>query len=72
LDPPGQTESGDVKNAEACPIELETEKVAFLQQMAAAYGLPDIGKAVRCLVNYARENPDKQEAIFNEVRCLDC
>jgi hypothetical protein len=40
--------------------------------MAAAYGLPDIGKAVRCLVNYARENPDKQEAIFNEVRCLDC
>jgi hypothetical protein len=46
--------------------------VAFLQQMADAYGLPDIGKAVRCLVNYARENPDKQEAIFNEVRCMDC
>jgi hypothetical protein len=61
-----------VKNAEACPIELESEKVAFLQQMADAYGLPDIGKAVRCLVNYARENPDKQETIFNEVRCLDC
>ncbi len=61
-----------MKNAQASPIELETEKVAFLQQMAEAYGLPDIGKAVRCLVNYARENPDKQEAIFNEVRCLDC
>jgi hypothetical protein len=72
LDPPCQTENGDVKNAEACPIELETEKVAFLQQMVDAYGLPDVGKAVRCLVNYARDNPDKQEAIFNEVRCLDC
>ena len=61
-----------MKDAQPCPIELESEKVAYLKQMADAYGLPDIGKAVRCLVNYARENPDKQEAIFNEVRCLDC
>ena len=61
-----------MKDAQPCPIELESEKVAYLNQMADAYGLPDIGKAVRCLVNYARENPDKQEAIFNEVRCLDC
>jgi hypothetical protein len=61
-----------VKDAQPCPIELESEKVAFLKQMADAYGLPDIGKAVRCLVNYARENPEKQEAIFAEVRCLDC
>jgi hypothetical protein len=61
-----------VKDAEARPIDLETEKVVFLQSMADTYGLPDIGKAVRCLVNYARENPDKHEAIFGDVRCLDC
>ena len=61
-----------MKDAQPSPIELETEKVAFLKSMAETYGLPDIGKAVRCLVNYARENPDKHEAIFNEVRCLDC
>ena len=61
-----------MKDAEPSPIELEAEKVAFLKNMAETYGLPDIGKAVRCLVNYARENPDKHEAIFNEVRCLDC
>ena len=61
-----------MKDAHACSIELESEKVAFLQKMADAYGLPDVGKAVRCLVNYARENPDKQEAIFADVRCLDC
>ena len=61
-----------MKDAQARPIELETDKLAFLQQMADAYGLPDIGKAVRCLVNYARENPDKHEAIFGDVRCLDC
>jgi hypothetical protein len=34
--------------------------------------LSDIGKAVRCLINYARENSDKQNEIFDEVRCLDC
>ena len=27
------------------------------------YSLPDTGKAVRCLINYARENPDKSNGI---------
>ena len=53
-------------------IELESDKVQFLQEMAKKHGLPDIGKAVRCLVNFARENPDKHETIFGDVRCLDC
>ena len=34
--------------------------------------LPDMGKAVRCLIDYARENPDKQADIFGEVHCQDC
>ena len=54
------------------PIDLETEKVQFLQQISSQYGLEDIGKAIRCLVNYARENPEKLDDIFGEVRCLDC
>ena len=53
-------------------IELESEKLQFLQEMAAKYGLADVGKAVRCLVNYARENPDRRDDIFAEIRCLDC
>jgi hypothetical protein len=53
-------------------VDLEAEKIAFLQQMTKAYQLSDIGKALRCLINYARENPDKQNDIFSEVRCLDC
>jgi hypothetical protein len=44
----------------------------FLEEMATKYGLVDVGKVVRCLVNYARENPDKQADMFEEVRCLDC
>jgi hypothetical protein len=53
-------------------VSLEAEKIAFLQQMVKAYHLSDIGKAVRCLINYAQVNPDKQNDIFSEVRCLDC
>ena len=53
-------------------IPLEAAKVEFLEQMVQAHGLSDIGKAVRCLIDYARENPDRQTLIFEEVRCVDC
>jgi hypothetical protein len=53
-------------------IDLEPAKLEFLEQIAKTYGLPDIGKAVRCLVNFARDNPDQQASIFGEVRCDDC
>ena len=61
-----------MKEVTAYPIELEAAKIQFLEEMAAKYGLPDAGKAVRCLINYARENPDKHPEIFEEVRCIDC
>lgn len=61
-----------MKDATPYSIDLETEKIEFLEQMAKAHGLSDAGKAVRCLVNYARENPDKHADIFDEIRCLDC
>ena len=61
-----------MKDHRACSIELESAKVEFLEQMVAAHELADLGKAVRCLINYAREHPDLHEAIFAEVRCIDC
>jgi hypothetical protein len=39
---------------------------------AKTHSLEDTGKVVRCLINFARENPDKQAEIFSEMRCLDC
>lgn len=53
-------------------VDLKPGQKEFLEQMARAHGLDDLGKAVRCLVNYARENPDTQSVIFDEVRCVDC
>jgi hypothetical protein len=61
-----------VKDAKAFPIELESEKAQFLEEIVAKYSLPDAGKAVRCLINYARDNPDKHADIFEEVRCSAC
>jgi hypothetical protein len=60
------------KDAASVGIDLETDKVEFLTRMAEQYKLPDIGKVVRCLINYARENPDRHTEIFDEVRCIDC
>lgn len=65
-------QGGLVKDAKAYPIDLESEKIQFLEEMVTKYRLADAGKAVRCLINYARENPDKQREIFEEVRCVDC
>lgn len=61
-----------MKDAVAHQIELESEKMQFLQEMVTKFGLADPGKAVRCLINYARENPDKHRAIFEDIRCNDC
>ena len=61
-----------MKNAVSQAVELEIKKIDFLKEMVETYSLPDIAKAIRCLIDYARDNPDKRQAIFSEVRCLDC
>jgi hypothetical protein len=50
-------------------VELDQQKAEFLEAMAQKHGLPDMGKAVRCLIEHARENPALEEAIFTEIRC---
>ena len=61
-----------MKDVVSQAVELDAEKIGFLKEMVEIYGLPDTSKAIRCLINYARDNSDKREAIFAEVRCLDC
>ena len=54
------------------PVDLDSSMVEYLEEMTKKYSLSDTGKAVRCLINYARENPAKEAEIFEDVRCLDC
>lgn len=56
----------------AVSVDLKPGQREFLEQVVRDRGLEDVGKVVRCLVNYARENPDTHAIIFDEVRCLDC
>ena len=53
-------------------IQLKPEQAAYIDEAVEAFKLEDAGKALRCLINYARENPDKRDEIFSEVRCTDC
>jgi hypothetical protein len=61
-----------MKDSSTRPIELDSAMVAHLEEVVQKYKLPDLGKAVRCLINYSRENPDRADEIFDEVRCVDC
>jgi hypothetical protein len=61
-----------MEDKQSHPVELKPAMVQFLAEVSKTYHLDDAGKALRCLVNYARENPDKHAEIFGEMRCLDC
>jgi hypothetical protein len=61
-----------MKDYQPRPIDLDSTMVDFLEDAAKKYDLPDMGKAIRCLINYARENPGKQDDIFDEIRCVGC
>jgi hypothetical protein len=61
-----------MSDKQTTPVDLKPEMIQFLAEMAKTYQLDDAGKAVRCLINYARENADKRDEIFSEVRCTSC
>ncbi len=53
-------------------IELSDGQREYLAEMLKKFDLPDEGKAIRCLINHARENAELEEDMFGEFRCLDC
>lgn len=55
-----------------CAIDLEPQQLQYLKAMMARYALPDLGKAVRVLVNHAMAAADQEEQIFKKTRCRHC
>jgi hypothetical protein len=53
-------------------LELEKDMMEFMEQMTATYDLPDVSKAMRCLINYARVVEGARDEIFADIRCLNC
>ena len=52
-------------------FDLTEEHVTYINDMVKKHDLPDAGKAIRALLDYAIEDGDDQE-IFGEIRCLRC
>jgi hypothetical protein len=65
-------ENGMPKDKATYPIELEKDMMLFLEQMTTQYDLPDVSKAMRCLVNYAICVETARDEIFAEIRCTTC
>ena len=53
-------------------VSLHQEQIEYLVEVGQKYNLPDAGKAIRCLLNFAIEKPEQADAIFSEVRCRAC
>ena len=53
-------------------LELKAFQVEYLQQMVDQYDLPEMGKAIRCLIDYAIEEEKLEEVIFKWERCHSC
>lgn len=60
---------GGIKVSEK--LEINKDHLDWLRQMAEEYGLFDVDKALRVVLDYAIQEGD-QETIFTEVRCNHC
>ena len=61
-----------MQEKERYEVFLNKHQMSFLEEMAEKFGLEDRSKALRCLVNYAIDETDEIDRIFDEIRCLDC
>ncbi len=53
-------------------IELKEFQKDYLARITSKYDLPDMGKAIRCLIDYAIEMEDHEVEIFKLERCHSC
>lgn len=52
-------------------FDIYGDQLEWLKKMVADHDLPDEGKALRCLINYARDDGDLED-IFKTIRCHHC
>lgn len=53
-------------------VEMKDHQQEYLNAMVAKYDLPDTGKAVRILIDFAIEKADMEAEIFQDERCHSC
>jgi hypothetical protein len=50
-------------------LEIQSDPLTYLDEMMEKHDMPDRGKAIRALHDYAVQDGDP-EVIFGEIRCL--
>ena len=53
-------------------IDLHDKQVEYLNKIVEDHQLGDLGKAIRCLINYSIESEKYEEEIFDTERCINC
>ena len=53
-------------------IDIHDIQIEYLNQIVKKHQLNDIGKAIRCLINYSIESEKYEEEIFDTERCINC
>ena len=53
-------------------VELKEYQHEYLTKMVENFDLPDLGKAVRCLIDYAIDEAELEADIFDFQRCYSC
>ena len=52
-------------------LEIESDQLAWLEDMAKSYNLPDVAKALRVVLDNAMMDNDEDD-IFGAMRCRRC
>lgn len=52
-------------------VEITAQQLEWLTQMREQYKLPDTGKAMRIVLEYARSGSDL-DSVFKKIRCKQC
>lgn len=53
-------------------VDLKKSQHEFLEGIVRQYALPDMGKAIRVLIEFAIHEPGLRDEVFSVVRCRDC
>jgi hypothetical protein len=52
-------------------VEIESDQLEWLKDMAESYELPDLSKALRVVLDHAIMDGDEDD-IFGSIRCRRC
>ena len=53
-------------------FEIYSDSEKMLEQIVDKYDLPDISKALRCLMDYVEEKESDWDEMFATIRCNRC